>query len=305
MQRDKRRKRCEAIKAKPVKTGKKPIHIGTAYIGWEQTKDGKFRTLDKFAYAGGGTSGEFTSTFEMLLRHRFDMDGIQCRVTNGDGESWIKTAAEESDSILQLDPFHRSREIMRCVGDKDAQGILFDAFKEKDVDKALSIIETLIAKETDEKPLEKLKKLYGYFSNNRDNLLTWQERGIEMPEPPEGVVYRNLGVQESSNCDLITQRMKHRKGSWSRVGGDHMAKILCFRNTVGLDTMLGVLPEATDAKISTDVLSSAKAPTHDGKGYDAAWLHADMPFEQAFKTNGREAIRGMLRKRPLYDWAFL
>ena len=84
-----------------------------------------------------------------------------------------------------------------------------------------------------------------------------------------------------------------------------MAKILCFRNTIGLDTVLGMLPEPTGTKVSEDVLSSAKAPDFDGKGYDAVWLHANMPFDQTFKTHGREAIRGILRKRRLSDWAFL
>ena|GEM_PF-448235 len=305
MQKEQRGKKGSPKVANAKKTGKKPIHVGTAYTGWEQTKDGKFRTLDKFAYAGFGASNEFTREFEMLLRQRYDMDGVERRVMNGDGADWIKSAAEESDSLLQLDPFHRSRAVLRAVSDKKDQRTVFDAINEKDVDKVLTAIGGLISKAADEPTREKLKKLYGYFYNNKDTLLTWKERGIELPDSPPGVVYRNLGVQESTNCDLITQRMKHRKGSWSTSGGSNMAKILCFRNTIGLDTVLGMLPEPTGGANQEDVLSSAKVPTFDGKGYDAAWLHADMPFEQAFKTHGREAIRGMLRKRRLSDWAFL
>ena len=303
MQKEKRREKGSPKKADGKRAGKKPIHVGTAYTGWEEAEDGKFRTLDKFAYAGFGASDKFTSDFEMLLRHRFDMDGVERRVTNGDGASWIKSAVEESDAVLQLDPFHRSRAVMRAVADKNDQRALFDALNEKDVDKAITIITGLTNNATDESSREKLQKLYGYFYSNKDSLLTWQERGLKLPEPPEGVVYRNLGVQESSNCDLITQRMKHRKGSWSAVGGEHMAKTLCFLNTIGVDTMLGMLPEPVGTTIP-GTLSAAKAPINDGKGYDAAWLHADMPFEDMFKTNGREAVRGLLRLKPLSSLSF-
>ena len=305
MQKEKRAKKGSPDAANDKKSGKKPIHVGTAYTGWEQMKDGKFRILDKFAYADFGLSGEFTRDFEMLLRQRYDMDGVECRVMNGDGADWIKSAAEENDSILQLDKFHRSRAVLKAVSDKKDQHTVFNAINEKDVDKVLSTIGGLIEKEADEPTREKLNKLHVYFYNNKDSLLTWKESGIELPESPPGVTYRNLGIQESSNCDLITQRMKHRKGSWSKSGGANMAKILCFRNTIGLDIVLGMLPAPTGIEVSADMLSSAKAPTHDGKGYDAAWLHADMPFDQAFKTHGREAIREMLRKRQLSDWAFL
>jgi hypothetical protein len=299
MQKEQRRKKGEQAKAGEKKTGKKPIHVGTAYTGWEQSENGKLSIIDKIGYAGFGDSKEFVSDFEILLRQRFDMDGVERRLMNGDGASWIKSAADEIDAFLQLDPFHRSRAVMRGVSDKKDQSTLFNAIREKDVNKVLTTIDAFVAKETDESSRNKLEKLRGYFYGNIDSLLTWQERGIELPEPPDGVVFRSMGIQESSNCDLITQRMKHRKGSWSYTGGEHMAKILCFRYTIGLDAILGTIPEPVEVELPTDALSAAKAPIFDGKGYAAEWMHADMPFEQAFKTNGREAIRGLLRQRSL------
>jgi len=289
---------------KEKKLGKRPMHVGIAYTGWTQEKDGRHITANKIAYASFGTVSDFTSAFEALLRQCFDVDGIERRVTNGDGEQWIRTAAEESDSILQLDPYHRGKAVIKAVGDKGDKKQLFDAIEEKDVDKALGIVSALIVKEQDEKKLKKLGELYSYFSNNRDIFLTWQERGIELPPPPDGVVYRNMGVQESSNCSVWTQRMKHRRGSWSEKGGDNMAMILGFRSTVGLDAILGTLPEPTPGKPWTEPLSAAKAPQHDGKGYGADWLYAEMPFENVFRTQGREAIRGMLRMKPISQLAF-
>ena len=286
------------------KLGKRPMHVGIAYTGWEQAKDGRYSTADKIAYASFGPASGFASTFEALLRQHFDMDGVERRVTNGDGEAWIRTAAEESDTILQLDPYHRAQAVVRAVSDKGDRKLLFGAIGEKDVAKALDIIAGLASRAQDEKAREKLEALHGYFSSNSDILLTWQERGIELPIPPDGVTYRSLGAQESNNCSLVTQRMKHRRCSWSEKGGDNMAMMLCFRGTVGLDAVLGALPEAPPAEPWAEPLSAAKAPQRDGRGEGADWLRAEMPFEQAFRTHGREMIRDMLRMKPLSQLAY-
>ena len=308
-QREKREKRGDAAVEAPEKPdkklGKKPMHVGIAYTGWEQAKDGRYRTADKIAYASFGAVSGFSTTFDALLRQCFDMDGVERRVTNGDGEQWIRTAAEANDSILQLDPYHRARAIIKAVNDKNARKLLFDAIGEKDVEKALDIINVLAASEQDEKAQKRLVELHGYFNNNKDIILTWQERGIKLPDPPEGITYRELGVQESSNCSLITQRMKNRRGSWSERGGDNMAMLLCFRNTIGLDAIMGALPEPGPDIAWVEPLSASKTPQYDGKGYGAEWLYAKMPFEQAFKTNGQEAIKNMVRLRPLSELTFL
>ena len=290
---------------KPKKIGKKPLHVGTAYTGWSQTKDGRFETTDKIGYTSFGSALGFTANFEMLLRHTFDMDGVVRRITNGDGESWIRTTAETNDSTLQLDPYHRAQAVIKGVGDKCDRKALFGAIEEKNVDKALDIICDLILKTQDEKRLKRLVDLYNYFSNNKDIFFTWMERGMTLPEPPDGISYKELGTQESSNCAMITQRMKHRRGSWSEAGGDNMAKILCFRSTVGLDAIMGVLPEPPATIPQSGPLSAAKAPQSDGKGYAADWLHAQMPFENAFRTHGREAVRNMVRMKPLNELPFV
>jgi len=295
---EKRHKR-DSLEKKPKKIGKKPMRVGVAYTGWKQSKDGRYSTSDKIAYASYGKASAFVSTFESLLRQRFDMDAIKQRVTNGDGEAWIRTAAEYNDSILQLDPYHRSKAMLKAINDKEMRQFVNTAIIEKDVSKTLGRINALKTVTPGERGREKLEKLYEYFSNNQDILLSWQERGIELPPAPEGLIYRNMGVMESNNCSLITQRMKHRRGSWTEQGANHMAKILCIRNTIGLDAMLLNLPEAESVETWQEPLSAAQSPSHDGKGYGADWLQAPMPFEDVFRTNGREAIRNMLRLKPL------
>ena len=39
----------------------------------------------------------------------------------------------------------------------------------------------------------------------------------DLAEAPDGIVYKNMGVQENQNCTLITLRMK---GKQKKVGGE-------------------------------------------------------------------------------------
>ena len=306
-QREQRRKSGEAAKgAKKIgkKLGKLPMHVGVAYTGWAEGTGGRSNTANKIAYASFGKVPDFIDKFEALLNNRFDMDRVRIRITNGDGEQWIRTAAANSGSILQLDPFHRSQAIFRAVSDKTQRKRILDAVNGKDVQKVLDTICDMILETQEETSIKKLAKLYGYFNSNIDSFLTWQERGMELPTPPKGIAYRGMGVQESSNC-LITQRMKNRRGSWSEKGANNMASILSFRGTIGLDAILGELPEPEPTHPFAEPLSVAKAPLHDGKGYGADWLNAQMPIEKAFRTNGREAIINLVRMKPISEMSFI
>ena len=84
-----------------------------------------------------------------------------------------------------------------------------------------------------------------------------------------------------------------------------MARIISYRDTIGFDVILGVLPEPLPIEELAAPLSAAKAPQYDCNGYGADWLYAPLPFEEAFKTNGREAIRGMLRQKPVSSLSFI
>lgn len=84
------------------------------------------------------------------------------------------------------------------------------------------------------------------------------KKRINLPEPPEGVIYKDMGVQENQNCTLITLRMKHGRMRWSVAGADAMAKVLAAKsNGVLKDYIYGTYP-AGEAKKDTESLSAAK-----------------------------------------------
>jgi hypothetical protein len=290
MQRPKRR----TIEGLPKeKRPKHPLHVGTAYIGWRKCRDGRYRTEGKMAHVSYGSVKEFVVSFESMLKHRYDMDEIECRILNGDGASWIKSAAEETDSILQLDPYHRNRAILRTVG-KPEVGALFKSIAAGDVDELLQQVCRLVLASEDNEEREKLEALNHYLHSNIDSLLTIHERKHPLPKAPAGLTYsRNLGTQESSNCNLITHRMKHRKGSWSVSGATHMAKILCYQQTVGLDMLMGYTEEGKINELREEIVvqSVAQTPLYDGQGYGAQWLQGQLPYNQSMGASFRDLIR--------------
>lgn len=60
-----------------------------------------------------------------------------------------------------------------------------------------------------DKTSQKARKLYKYLNNNKEGLLPCDKRGITIPEPKKGTIYKGMGIQETQNCTVITLRMKH------------------------------------------------------------------------------------------------
>ena len=156
--------------------------------------------------------------------------------------------------------------------------------------------DSVASDEEEDKRSSNARKLYDYLSNNKEGLLPYTERGIEIPEPGAEVVYKNMGVQENQNCTTLTLRMKHRRMRWSVKGANNMAKALYRKENREL---VSTIERYTDGQILTmqiqeaiQTLSAAKAPSKDGKGnaYVEA-VSAHMPLLEAMQTASRKAFR--------------
>ena len=276
-------------KDRPKKGGKREIKIATRYSGWRETGHGRYETVGKQAYAGFDEPKEFRRRSEARLAQKYDVDGIDIRILNGDGASWIKGIDE--DAVMQLDPFHRSRALTRGLADKAARSEARRLLKEKDVDGALGYIKSLAENSKEEKEAKRINELYRYFNDNKAHLLTWDERGIKLPPPPKGVVYRRLGTQEHSNCVLITHRMKHRKASWSIKGAGHMAKLLCLHATGDPRELFSNEGMISTGNRVVESLSAAKVPSYDGRGDDGGLSRGGWPYDGASLTEGRKTVK--------------
>ncbi len=82
-----------------------------------------------------------------------------------------------------------------------------------------------------------------------------------------------MGTMENHVWSVIARRMKHNHSSWSRQGGNHLAKILAKKCSGKLYEVTKRLkrPAFEEEKVEElygEILMSAKAPKKDGKRYE-------------------------------------
>ena len=284
-------------KDRPKKKRKSELKMAAAYDGWELEGKERYALRNKILVCGFEDSKGFQRKKEGAIAAVFNIDEIAMRILNGDGGGWIKGGLMNADVHFQLDPFHKNREITRKVKDDKQRETVRRLLEEKRIEDLLTYIKGIseLAKEEAEK--KKLSELYEYFKSNREGLIPYQERGLSLPVPPKGLEYRNLGTMEHHVCDGAAKRMKHQKASWSKAGAENLGRLLCKKICGNLyDTVTSLsraaLPERYTETIE-EILSSAKAPKKDGRGYLYP-VRGKNPFEGMYVTSGREAIRGLV-----------
>lgn len=279
----------------------KEMKVSTTYEGWdaEKEKAGRSTLVGKRMFAGMEGSSGFHKKHEAGIQKVYDADGIGLRVLNGDGGNWIGDPYDP-EVVMQLDRYHIYQEILRKTGDKEAQQEIRRLFEEGRMEEMLEYI-SIYAQSVDtgkekDKRAENARKLYQYLDANRGSLPSWKERVAKVPEAPEGVVYKEMGVQENQNCTVITLRMKHRRMRWSEGGADNMAKVLYRKENGELQETVSrygqelvFLPEIKEV---LEVLSAAKAPKKDGKGSPyVEVLNHHVPLLDALRTEARRVFR--------------
>ena len=280
---------------------KQEIKVATMYEGWDAEKEKQNRStlVGKTMLAGMERSQEFHEKREACIRKKYDADEIGQRILNGDGGSWIKEPYDP-EAIFQLDRYHIYQEILRKIADKKAQQEIRELFEADKPDEMLEYIQTYATsvESSDEKDnrSKKAMELYKYLNNNKEGLLPYDKRGVKIPEPKEGIIYKEMGVQENQNCTAITMRMKHRRMRWSEKGANNLAKALYRKENREL---IETIDRYTDGLVFTlqmqeiiETLSTAKAPKKDGKGNPYAdVINAHMPILDAIQTASRKAFK--------------
>lgn len=283
------------------KMKKQEIKVFTMYEGWDAEKEKQNRStlVEKKMLAGMEKSTEFHEKREACIRKKYNADEIKQRILNGDGGSWIKEPYDP-DVIIQLDRYHIYQEILRKIGDKEAQTEIRKLLEEDKPDEMLDYIETyaVSVESPDEKDKrsKKARELYQYLSNNREGLLPYNKRGTAIPEPEAGIVYKGMGIQENQNCTTITLRMKHRRMRWSVSGANNLAKALYRKEnkelTETIDRYTDGLIFTIQMKEIVETISAAKAPRKDGKGSPYVdIISAHMPLLEAMQTASRKAFK--------------
>lgn len=296
------------------KSKKKELKLAISYTGWTLRPGSKKEhiVVDKTVCASFDKVKHFKKLTEATIAEKYNVDEIQTRILNGDGAKWIKATCQDQDIHFQLDPFHISQAILRNVSDKKDKKELIALFRDGKVNEGLeAITKLLIINNENEKAFNKLVTLYDYLVSNRDGLIPYKLRSnIEMPTPPEGIEYKALGTMEHNICDVLAQRMKGRKMSWSVNGADNLAKILSekFSNRL-FDTVdkiyKNIIPkevvEGINVALPLTVFQANKVPKK-SKIYKCS--SSQIPYSGAATTLGRRIIRDLCGIKSFSDISY-
>ena len=256
---------------KNARQDKAEMKIGIAYDGWRKTGPNRYALENKVVVAGFSKAKEFHEYREAAIGSMFDLDEVRQRILNADGASWIKKVKDKS-TCFQLDPFHRNKAVKEKIHEEAAREAILELLREEEIEELFRYLEIYRNSLSEEDEIEDVEDLIRYYENNREGLLPYQSQDLELPDPPEGLEYRNMGTMENHVWSMIAKRMKHGHRSWSRRGGNHLAKILakkCSGKLYEVTERLRkpVFEEEKVEELYGEILMSAKAPKKDGKGY--------------------------------------
>jgi len=288
--------------------GKKELKVGIVYEGWEKRypSSKEYKTVEKMAFAGYMKPEEFKTVRDAAVAEKYNVDEIVYRVLNGDGAVWIKNGHDLETDIFQLDPFHLAQSVIRNVSDKQARRHIIKWLKAGDFNKVFNKIEALKYECGGlESEVKKLTKLEDYIKSNMDGIVCYKDREqIKMPNPPEGLEYRNLGTMER-NVNIFGKRMKGGK-SWSEKGASNLAKIIALKIGKNFNQKIAALVSGKLSERLTvrfeEVIINTKSTVQRAVRKSIYPLHrGDIPFSNCRVTNGRKAIRSMFDLKPFSE----
>ena len=269
----------------------KEMKVGIAYDGtiWEKGAHGQIRrTLDnKVAHASFEAAKDFRINKEGIIASCYDVDQIELRVINGDGANWIQKKSDV-DCISVLDRFHRNKKITECVKDREFAKTIRELLFAGRIDDVLACLAAQIDSIEDKAEQDGLKELQRYYTENKDSLLGYYDRGVKIPETraPGTIHHARLGSMESNIFTLIGNRMKDRRCCWSIRGANNLGSLLCLKHTTGFSHLFSdpevLLDEPSEPVASENAISASKIPQTVGKGHEY-YCRASLPNRQWLK----------------------
>ena len=250
---------------------KAEMKVGIAYDGWKKTGKDRYELPDKVVVAGFASAREFHAYREAAIAEKYNLDEVNQRILNADGASWIKKVRDKS-TCFQLDPFHRNKAVKEKIHNVKAVSDIMELLAEEKIEELFDYLATYKNSLGEDREIEDAEELIRYYENNREGLLPYQSQGVELPKHPDGLEYRNMGTMENHVWSVIARRMKHNHTSWSRRGGNHLAKILAKKCSGKLYEVTEKLKRSVFEvekveELYGEILMSAKATKKDGKGY--------------------------------------
>lgn len=281
---------------------KKECRIAISYDGCVKTAEGRYELHNKDVTVGYERMSVIKDKKEAKIAQRYNTDEIELRIFNSDGAASLK-ALHAEDTQFQLDRFHVEQAIRRNIQDKGMRKTVSKLYRDGEIGTLLEYLEAMSNSVEDEGEGQKIEELYRYLNNNKEGLIPYNERGIAIPEAPEGLEYNTLGTCEHNVYNIAARRMKKHGASWSVQGSSNLGKLLGLKAMHKLPETIEnlskqVLPERYKDGI-IKVLSAGRVPKKVGKGYIGK--HCEIPFTGASVTEGRKAIQRIFGMKALSE----
>ena len=270
------------------------IKVGIAYDGWEKTREDRYELPNKVVVAGFAKAKEFQEYREAAIAEMFNLDEVSQRILNADGASWIKKVKDKS-TCFQLDPFHKNKAVKEKIHDNKARKDIMELLENLELEELFRYLEIYSDSLSEESEIEDVNELIKYYENNRTGLIPYQKQGLELPEHPEGLEYRNMGTMENHVWSVIAKRMKHNHTSWSKCGGNHLAKILAKKCSGKLYEVTERLrrPLFEEEKVEElygEILMAGKEAKKEGKGYEYPKIGHVVGLDGPINGDGRKLL---------------
>lgn len=291
---------------KGKKGKKREIKIGIHYEGWVLRNNGKkksYKLKNKRVVVGYKKSEEFKLLRDADVAQHYNYDEIKYKILNGDGAAWIKKDHDAEGEYFQLDRFHIYRAVYRAIKDKKearALCILLRNYKFKSFMDRLEELKYECGGVYEE--VKKIDELKAYLISNSDGIIPYQKR-IDLPEPPEGLCYRNLGAMESNVFTVLGERMKKRRMSWSISGANNLGRVLAEKISGNLYNKISSLlssnlPEKALEVYETTIKNVKVMDKKVGKKSNQYPVpQGAIPFIGSASTQGRKAIRDLIKNK--------
>lgn len=275
------------------------MKVAIAYDGARKISKNRYELTGKVACANFEPVSKFVYRKEGKIAETYCVDEVKTRILNGDGAQWIKQSIIDETVVFQLDTFHRNKAIRQYVRNPKMRKKIFQLLYTNQIDNMLDLIETLSNSVEDEAEEEGLRVLHTYFTNNKDGLVGYHQRGLALPEPPDGKEYRRLGAMESNIFTIIGNRMKGGRACWSIDGGNNLARLLTLKHTrklhETLDSLTNWVLPAKYAEEVTVKMTPRQIPMRVGKGYEGRHA-ASFPSKPEYKW-----LRAIGKINPEFD----
>lgn len=279
------------------KYGKKEeLKVAIVYEGCRRVGKKRWELVNKLACIGFEEPVKFFEKKERMIAAEYNVDEIVLRLLGGDGAKWIKQGMVD-ETEFQLCQFHKLKAVNTSTRDEKIRETIKGLLRNNKIDEALEYIDAIAnsLEGIDDKAVEKLRDLYGYFSENKEGMVPYKQRKLGLPKSPEDIEYRNLGAMEPNIEQIITHRMKKKKASWSKNGAVNLGRILALKACKRLKpTIQNVFKVVLSENITREVkavLSSAKVQKTVGKGKDGNIHKGKIPFRDSSVTVDRQEIK--------------